>query len=320
MAALAGTALPAAAPSQANIEFIAFDGGCRFFDTRRAGGSFSPSEFRDLSVRASVIPGQGGSTECGVPDHSMAVDASMSTIGNTPSGSGFVRAGAGGTEPKPTVLQFLKNQGISVTTTVPLETDGTTCVKVFQSSAGNGGDLLGYWQRTLHATVDISPGSPDPVGAFVNQSGALSVTDAAVGFWVVTFEGDINESSPIATANADPKTNAQAALNGPPGQVFVRTTSTMKTATRSTSRSPWSADPPKPSTDERPAPILVAFPPIIGERATRIRLDRVFRGPESRGGTAWPPPSPHLRPAGRRPVRTRTPRGRQDSRRCAGGG
>ena len=47
----------------------------------------------------------------------------------------------------------------------------------------------------------------------------------------------------------------------------------------------------------------------------------VLQGAESLGGTAWPPPSPHLRPAERRPVRTRTPRERQDSTpRCVGGG
>ena len=52
--------------SQANIEFIAFDGGCRFFDNRRAGGSFSPSEFRMLSPYATALS-PGGAPNAAFP-------------------------------------------------------------------------------------------------------------------------------------------------------------------------------------------------------------------------------------------------------------
>lgn len=178
-----------AAADGSNVEFIQLGSGCRFFDTRNAGGAFGVSSFRDLSIRDAAIPGQGGKAGgCGIPPHATAVDLSLSTTGNSPTNAGFVRVGEGGTAPVATVLQFLKNQGTSVTTTGPVNGNGLMRIQVFGASTHLVGDLLGYWQQAAHITV-----SHDPVGGhnIESFSGASEIELGSTGQYSVTFDREI---------------------------------------------------------------------------------------------------------------------------------
>lgn len=169
-------------PGRAGVQFFAFEEGCRFFDTRVAGGPIAVSGHRDLSVDDDLIDGQGGQAPCAVPDHAIAVDVSLSTLGNSPTNPGFVRVGAGGEEPRPTVLQFQKNQGISVTTTAPLAEDKTIRVKVFAASTGMTGDLLGYWTHVYSGRV-FGNGT-----TFSGTPGLLAVEKQGTGSYRLTVD------------------------------------------------------------------------------------------------------------------------------------
>lgn len=181
------------AAGASNLEFVALSTGCRIFDTRVAGGMFNVGQSRDLSVANASVPGQGGKAGgCNIPAHAAAVDLSLSTTSGSPTGSGYVRVGPGGVAPTATVLQFLANQGTSVTTTAPLATNDTMRISVNLAKSHLVGDVLGYWQRTLHATVSSA-------GVLVRGSGVISIDHSLTGFYTVRFERDITECTMVAT-------------------------------------------------------------------------------------------------------------------------
>lgn len=216
------------ADSDADLEFVALGAGCRVFDTRTAFGPLTSGVQRAYSLKPGNAAGQGGSAGCGVPPSASAVDLSLSTLANSPTGTGFVRAGQGSATPTATVLQFLRNQGTSVTTTVSL--NSSEGIRLLASGANTGmtGDLLGYWERPLHATVAAN-------GSLERGSGVVEVEENATvdGIWVVTFERDVSKCTPVVIGRPTDRTDIGATLNGPSGEIFVRTqTSTGANASR----------------------------------------------------------------------------------------
>lgn len=216
----AGTDGQRTAPGDSDLEFVALGAGCRIFDTRGASGPLSSGIARNYSVTDAAIASQGGASGgCGVPDSAVAVSLSVSTLANTPTGTGFVRIGQGDSTPTATVLQFLRDQGISVTTNVPLSTSQEVRVRVQGASAGMVGDVLGYYERPLHATVD-------PDGDLVVGSGVERI-EANLGNTVFTidFERDISDCTPSVSATADGPVIVQPDIVDPvnePQQLFVR--------------------------------------------------------------------------------------------------
>jgi hypothetical protein len=210
---------PAALPAQDDLEFVAFSTGCRIFDTRQAGGAFSSGQSRDLSVLNAAIPGQGGvAGGCGIPAYAEAVSLSLSTSSGSPTGPGYVRVGPGGVSPTATVLQFLKSQGTSVTTSAPLANNSKMRVSVYNAKTHLVGDVLGYWVRTMHATI-----STTGAGSVVEGSGVTAVSSSLTGFWIVTFERDVADCTPVASPYTSNPGSVGATLNGPFGEVYVRT-------------------------------------------------------------------------------------------------
>jgi hypothetical protein len=205
-------ALPAGANS---LEFVSLANGCRVFDTRVHGPAFGGGTTRGFGMLDSDLVAQGGNPAgCGIPEHAAAVDISLSTIGGSPTAAGFLRAGPFPATPTATVLQFLRGQGTSVTTTVGLE-DAIMNVRILGGTTHIAGDVVGYWQRKLHATVF-------DFGNLVTGSGVTSITHNSTGFYVVEFERDVSECTPVATpATVTPDVRARAELNGPVGEVFV---------------------------------------------------------------------------------------------------
>lgn len=171
----APAALVAAAPTQKHLEFVAFSTGCRFLDTRLAGGPFAADESRDLSVLDASLP--AGFGPCGVPARAKAVQLSLSTISLSPTGIGYARLGPGGVPPTATVLQFLEGQGASVTTNTTLDATGTLRLTSFVAGAGYVGDLLGYWQEPVWGRVSAA-------GILLAGSGVTSITKSS------TYAGD----------------------------------------------------------------------------------------------------------------------------------
>lgn len=169
------TALAAVAPTQKHLEFVAFSIGCRFLDTRIAGGSFAADESRDLGVRDASLP--AGLGPCGVPARAKAVQLSLSTIALTPTGIGFARLGPGGVAPTATVLQFVAGQGATVTTSATLDASGRLRLASYSAGAGFVGDLLGYWQEPVWGRVTAN-------GTLSSGSGVLSITKSTA------FAGD----------------------------------------------------------------------------------------------------------------------------------
>lgn len=165
----------AVAPTQKNLEFVAFSAGCRFLDTRISGGAFAADQFRDLSVLDAGIP--AGLGPCGVPARAKAVQLSLSTIGGSPTATGYTRVGPGGVDPTATVLQFLAGQGVSVTTNATLSATGTLRVKSYLAGSGYTGDLLGYWQEPVWGRVSAD-------GVLTAGSGVVSITKST------SFAGD----------------------------------------------------------------------------------------------------------------------------------
>jgi hypothetical protein len=209
----------AALPAQDDLEFVAFSTGCRIFDTRNAGGAFNAGQSRDLSVLNAAIPGQGGvAGGCGIPAYAEAVDLSLSTAGGSPTGAGYVRVGPGGVAATATVLQFLTDQGTSVTTSAPLASNSKMRVTVFNARTHLVGDVLGYWVRTMHATISTSG-----AGSVVEGSGVTGLTSPQTGFWIVTFERDVADCTPVASPFTSVSGVTGATLNGPFGEVYVRT-------------------------------------------------------------------------------------------------
>lgn len=180
-------ASPATLDPGQNIEFVALSPACRMVDTRKSGGLLAAGASRDFSATGPCSA---------IPDNAVAVDVSLSTIGGTPTGSGFAQAGPAFSTPSATVLQYLKNQGTSVTTTIPLEVGG---IRVKANGAGThlAIDVLGYWQRTLHASV-LADGT---VVAGSGLTGAGKSTEVA-GLYFFEFDRDISPCSAAASPEA----------------------------------------------------------------------------------------------------------------------
>lgn len=205
-----------------DMDFVGLPTGCRIFDTRKAQGPLIVNVGRDYSVAAAKMASQGGKAGgCGIPDSAVAVDMSLSTLANSPTGTGFVRLGRAGAAPTATVLQFLKNQGTSVTTTSPLNGMAVR-VQAFNANAGMTGDILGYWQEPMHATVTEH-------GQLLRGKGVAEVRKSTVysGSYIIEFERNVSACTPVATV----ETSFQDAvlvgtsLNSPtlvPHEVFVR--------------------------------------------------------------------------------------------------
>lgn len=206
------------ASGDSDLEFVALGAGCRVFDTRSAFGPLPSGVQRTYSLKPGNAAVQGGSAGCGVPPSASAVDMSLSTLANSPTGTGFVRAGKGSAAPTATVLQFLRNQGTSVTTTVSLNSSEQIRLLASGANTGMTGDLLGYWERPLHASVASN-------GTLERGSGVVEVeeSDTVDGIWVVTFERDVSKCTPVAIGRPTDRTDIGATLNGPSGEIYVRT-------------------------------------------------------------------------------------------------
>jgi hypothetical protein len=206
--------VPAGAKS---VEFVALGGGCRILDTRSGGGAIAAGASRDFSVLNASVPGQGGAAGgCNIPADAVSVDISLSTPSGSPSGVGFLRLGPGGSPPAATVLQYLTGQGTSITTTTALN-GSQLRVASFGGSTHVVGDVLGYYRSTLHATVESN-------GTLIRGSGVdtVEIFNAQTGFYIVTFNRDVSECSPVATPfTSFTNVRTLAALNGPVGEVFV---------------------------------------------------------------------------------------------------
>ena len=199
----AARAAVTAGPVTTNLEFVGLATGCRIFDTRNAGGVFAAFEFRDLSILDSAIDGQGGRLGgCGLPANAVAVDLSLSTAGGSPTNVGYVRVGPGGVAPTATVLQFLKSQGTSVTTTAALSTSDTMRLQVFGATTHLIGDVLGYWQTTAHGTI-LADGTLQAGGAGVTS--IFKDITFAGDYWV-TFDRPIANCSAVASIGEIPPT------------------------------------------------------------------------------------------------------------------
>lgn len=188
------TASPAALDPGQNIEFVALSPTCRMIDTRKSGGFLAAGASRDFSA---LNPCSA------IPENAVAVDVSLSTIGGTPSNSGFAQVGPALSTPSATVLQYLKNQGTSVTTTIPLEFGG------IRVKANGGGthlaiDVLGYWQRTMHASIAPDGDDPDTDPDVFAASGLVTLgTDPETpGLYFLEFDRDISPCSVAASPEA----------------------------------------------------------------------------------------------------------------------
>lgn len=200
----------AAVPAQADLEFVAFSTGCRIFDTRYGGGAFNAGQSRDLSVLDASIPAQGGvAGGCGIPAYAVAVDMSLSTTGGSPTNVGFVQVGPGGVAPNATVLQFLKGQGTSVTTSAPLATNSKMRIKVNGAQTHLVGDVLGYWKPAMH----ISLGDDGSVFA---ASGVVDVAKdpSFAGDYYVQFQQDLSLCSAVAAPSYFEDTRVYVAISG----------------------------------------------------------------------------------------------------------
>lgn len=137
---------------------------CRILDTRKANaGPIAPNNRRNVQASGTAnIGAQGGqATGCGIPNGAIAVEASITVV--SPRANGFLRAAAGGTNPKATLLNFGPKGG-SVTNTgaIPLSTPGTMVVQPFSSVATTVVvDLSGYFMPTT------APGRPSTATVYV---------------------------------------------------------------------------------------------------------------------------------------------------------
>lgn len=194
----------------ADLEFVALDAGCRVFDTRGAQGPLLSNVDRAYSVTDGAVPGQGGAARgCGIPASARAVDVSLSTLADSPTGTGFLRAGIGGRTPTATVLQFRRGQGISATHVVPLDDQERFTLRVSGANTGMVGDVLGYWESTLHATVDFG-------GSLIKGNGVTQVSSTAGNNRMVTFDRDVSRCTAVAADNVGPGggNNLQAFASG----------------------------------------------------------------------------------------------------------
>ena len=201
-----GVALASDPLTQRQLEYVSIQDGCRFYDTRQFGGSFAAGTSRDLSVTGGYLPGPG----CGIPPSALAVDLSLSTIGGSPSGPGWVRVGPGGVEPKATVLQFLRLQGTSVTTTASLDQFGQIRIKVFGASTGIVGDVLGYWHAPMAASVEAN-------GTLIAGRAVLRIEKDTLfaGDYLVVFDRDVSNCSFSATPWGDDSIHLLVVHSGP---------------------------------------------------------------------------------------------------------
>jgi hypothetical protein len=181
------------AAGASSVDRVVLGAGCRVFDTRfgAAPGVLAAGTSKDFSVTDAAIPAQGGSASgCGIPADAVAVDLSLSTVGNTPTAAGFLRVGPGGTTPTATVLQFLAGQGTSVGTSTKLSATETLRVAAFVGSTHLVGDVLAYYRGPLHATVASD-------GVLFSGAGVASVTKStSAGTYFVNFDRDISECVP----------------------------------------------------------------------------------------------------------------------------
>ena len=215
-AVLTWSATAVTVSTSTNLEFVGLATGCRIFDTRNAGGPFAVSAFRDLSVLDTAVAGQGGASGgCGIPTAAIAVDLSLSTAGGSPTNVGYVRVGPGGVTPTATVLQFLKGQGTSVTTTAALSTSDTMRLQVFGASTHLIGDVLGYWQATAQGTIDSD-------GTLLEGSGVSSVFKSPnnAGDYYVTFDRSVAGCTAVATPGEVPL-NTRVIVSMPPADGAV---------------------------------------------------------------------------------------------------
>jgi hypothetical protein len=199
----AAEALLAVAPSQDNLEFVAFSVPCRFLDTRISGGALAADTSRDLPVLDASLP--VGLGPCGVPARAKAVSLSLSTIGGTPTGTGYARLGPGGVAPTATVLQFLAGQGISVTTNSPLSASSQVRLASFLSGSGYVGDLLGYWQQPVQGMITSA-------GTLSSGTGITQIQKSAsfLGDYTITFDRTINPGCSVVVTGDSSGTRAFA--------------------------------------------------------------------------------------------------------------
>ena len=191
-----GGVLGAAAPGQFLMHYVALETGCRIYDTRVEGGTFSSGEFRDVSVFDGDLP--GGLGPCGVPGHAAAIAISLSTLNTTPTGTGFARVGPGGAAPQATVLQFRQGVGISVTTDVTLDVFGQFRLQSFGAGSGYAVDLLGYWETPVWGRVDAD-------GTLIAGSGVTEIVKSTVflGDYQVNFDRVISPHCSAAVSMED---------------------------------------------------------------------------------------------------------------------
>lgn len=180
-------------PIPTDLQYVGLSQPCRFYDTRVGSTPFAANEQREISVNDTLLP--AGLGPCFVPTTAAAVDLSLSTIGGTATGTGFVRIGPGGVAPTATVLQFTKGQGVSVTTTTPIS-GSFMRIKSFGAGAGYVADLLGYWQRPMFGVVNGD-------GTLADGSGITLLTKSVgfLGDYYITFDRQISPGcSVVATA------------------------------------------------------------------------------------------------------------------------
>jgi hypothetical protein len=198
---------------------VALPAGCRIFDTRTST-KIAAGTSRDFSVLDGSLAGQGGNAAgCAIPADAVSVEVSMSTTGGSPTAAGFLRAGPGGTAPTATVLQFLAGQGTSVTTTVGLSASSTMRVAAFNGGTHVVADVLSYNRKILRATVSAG-------GSLSRGQGVSStyVYNALTGYYIVQFERDVQECTPVVSADTGSSSaRVYGVLNGPsvPREVFV---------------------------------------------------------------------------------------------------
>ena len=154
------------APTQTNLEFVAFGSSCRFMDTRIVGGALAKNEQRDFPVLDAALP--LGLGPCGVPTRAKGIQLSIGTVRGSATAVGNVRVGPGGVAATQAVIQYAKGQAETAITFVALSADTKIRVGSMAASVGVFGDLLGYYQEPVWGQVAAD-------GTLVAGSGVTSI-------------------------------------------------------------------------------------------------------------------------------------------------
>jgi hypothetical protein len=181
---------------------------CRLVDTRVAGGPLITVRHFDINGN---LAGQGGASNCGIPDGATSLAINITALNVADGGSGYLRGWPYGALPPTATLVNYGDGAMNMSNMVNLTLCATSCLHDFDlrnygSSVDVVVDVLGYYRRPLWANMSAT-------GTLGNRSGVVVGNRQGIGWYGINFNRDVD--SCVGTVTATDSSSVRTFSVGP---------------------------------------------------------------------------------------------------------